>query len=172
MEVFKMLEYDYVENVKEDVKDFLEENPPYIKDYADCIKCEKVSDNGDCEYFFEDLCDLKEDLNNDLWINDSVTGNGSGSYTFNSNEAKEYFLSGGMEILKDVVNEGFLTPEEFVEYFTTENWESLDVTCRCFVLYTAIDEAVDEWAEHYAEENQDYLKQLYEEYQNGGCNND
>lgn len=40
---------------------------------------------------------------------------------------------------------------------------TLDVHCRCLVLPGAIDEAVDEWAEHYAEEHQDYLRQLYEE---------
>lgn len=52
MEANKMLQYDYVENVKEDVKDYLEENPPEVRDYADCINCERVNDNGDCEYFF------------------------------------------------------------------------------------------------------------------------
>lgn len=161
-----MQEYDYLENVKEDVKDYIAENPPYVRDYANCIKCERVSDNGDCEYFFEDLYDLKEDLNNDLWINDSVTGNGSGSYTFNRNKAKEYILSGGLTILKDVVNEGFASSDELVKYFTDEEWESLDVTCRCFVLYAAIDEAVDEWATNYAENHQDDLKQLYTDYNN------
>lgn len=158
-----MKEYDYLENVKEDVRDYLKEFPPCIEDFADKIDYAKINLNGDCEYFFEDLYDLKEDLNNDLWINDNVTGNGSGSYTFNSNEAKEYVLSGGLQILKDVVSEGFASSDEIVKYFTDDSWESLDVTCRCFVLCSAIDEAVDEWAEHYAEEQQDYLKQLYEE---------
>lgn len=76
---------------------------------------------------------------------------------------KEYVLSGGMEILKNAMNECYLSASSFVDYFTSENWEALDVTCRCYVLYAAIDEAVDEWAEHYEENNQDYLKKLYDE---------
>ena len=159
-----MQEYDYMENVKEDVKDYLTENPPCIEDFAEKIDYTRINLNGDCEYFFENLCDLKEKLNNDLFIDDGVTGNASGSYTFNSNESKEYVLSGGMEILKNAVNECYLSADSFVDYFTSENWEALDVTCRCYVLYNAIDEAVDEWAENYAEEHQDYLKQIYEEY--------
>lgn len=160
-----MLEYDYVENVKEDVKNYLQENPPEVKDFVDCIECERISENEDCKYFFEDLYDLKEELNDTLFIDDGVTGNASGSYTFNSYKAKEYVLSGGMEILKDAVNECYLSASSFVDYFTSENWEALDVICRCYVLGTAINEAVDEWADYYAEEHQDCLKQLYEEYQ-------
>lgn len=159
-----MLEYDYLENVKEDVKDYLEENPPEVRGYADYINCERVNDNGDCEYFFEDLYNLKEELTDKLFADDGVTGNASGSYTFNSNEAKEYVLSGGMETLQNAVNECYLSASSFVDYFTSANWEALDVACRCYVLYAAIDGAVDEWAENYATEHQDYLKQLYGEY--------
>lgn len=158
-----MQEYDYLENVKEAVKDYLTENPPCIEDFAEKIDYAKINLNGDCEYFFEDLCDLKNELEDKLFIDDGVTGNASGSYTFNSNEAKEYVLSGGSQILKEAVAEDYLSSDELVKYFTDENWEALDVICRCCVLYVAIDEAVDEWAEHYAEEHQDYLRQLYEE---------
>ena len=167
-----MLEYDYKEAVKEDVKDYLTENQSCIEDFAEKIDYAKINLNGDCEYFFEDLGDLKNELEDKLFIDDGVTGNASGSYTFNSNEAKEYVFSSGMEILKDAVNECYLSASSFVDYFTSENWEALDVICRCYVLYSAIDEAVDEWAESYAENNQDYLKQLYEEHQNRGCDND
>ena len=161
-----MLEYDYYENVKEDVKGYLEDNPPDVKAFVECIECERVSENGDYKYFFEDLYDLKQDLNDKLFVDDGVTGNASGSYTFNSYEAKDYILSGGSQILKEAVDEGYLTAESFANYFLDENWESLDVICRCYVLYAAIDEAVDEWADHYAEDHQDYLKELYEEYNN------
>ena len=158
-----MLEYDYREHVKEDVKDYLTENPPCIEDFAEKIDYARINLNGDCEYFFEDLYDLKNELGDKLFIDDGVTGNASGSYTFNSNQAKEYVLSGGSQILKNAVGECYLSASELVKYFTDENWETLDVTCRCYVLYAAIDEAVDEWAERYEENNQDYLKQLYEE---------
>lgn len=159
-----MLEYDYYKNAKEDVKNFLEENPPEVKDLADCIECKRVNNNEDGGYFFDDLYNLKEELNDTLFTDDSVTGNGSGSYTFNRYKAKEYVLSGGSQILKDAVDEGFLTAESFADYFLNEDWESLDVICRCYVLGAAIDEAVNEWAEYYAENHQDYLKELYKEY--------
>lgn len=99
-----MLEYDYLKEVKEAVRDFLEENPPYVRDFANCIECERVDDKGECEYFFNDLSDFKEDLDNELWLNDNVTGNGSGSYTFNREEAKRNILENGMETLKDVID--------------------------------------------------------------------
>lgn len=159
-----MLEYNYYKNVREDVKDYLKDNPPEVKDFADCIECERVGNNGEARYFFEDLYNLKEELNDELFVDDGVTGNASGSYTFNSYEAKEYVLSGGSQILKDAVDEGYLTAENFTNYFLNEYWETLDVICRCYALGVAIDEAVEEWADYYAENYQDYLKELYEEY--------
>ena len=157
-----MKEYDYYENVKKDVKDYLKDNPPEVKNFADCIECE--SDNDNYKYFFEDLYDLKQELNDKLFVDDGVTGNASGSYTFNRYEAKEFVLSGGSQVLKEAVDEGYLTAESFANYFLEEDWESLDVICRCYVLSVAIDEAVNEWADYYVENNQDYLKQIYKEY--------
>ena len=58
-----MMNYNYLEAMTEDVK-------------------------NDAELSLDDLLynrnDLEEKLNEELWINDSVTGNASGSYTFNS----------------------------------------------------------------------------------------
>lgn len=61
--------YDYREEVKNDVLD-------YIKNEVD------FND-------FEDLEELGEFLNDELFINDSVTGNASGSYTFSTYDAEE-----------------------------------------------------------------------------------
>lgn len=55
--------YNYLEAVKEDVKEYIAENID-------------ISEFGDIEK-------LKEKLHDDLWINDDVTGNASGSYTCN-----------------------------------------------------------------------------------------
>ena len=158
--------YDYLENVKNDVRDFLEENPPCIHDLVDFIECEKIDNKGNCKYYFEDLCDLKEELNDTLSTDDNVTGNGSGSYTFNREEAKEYVLSGGTDLLRNAIEEGLLTSDDFVKYFTNEDWETLDVIIRCYLLYACIDEAVDEWADCYAENNQERLARLYKENEN------
>ena len=85
-----MKEYDYYENVKKDVKNYLEDNPPDVKDFADCIDYERTNLNGDCRYFFENLYNLKEELNDKLFIDDGVTG-----YLFETGNAES--LAGAME---------------------------------------------------------------------------
>ena len=62
------MKYNYLEAVKEDIKNYLLDN---------------IS-----EYDTSDLDDFKETLYEYLWDEDSVTGNASGSYTFNREEAK------------------------------------------------------------------------------------
>lgn len=64
-----MEKYDYLKAVKEDVANF-------ISNEIDPTK-------------FEDLDALREYLNDELFCNDSVTGNGSGSYTFSTWKAEE-----------------------------------------------------------------------------------
>ena len=56
--------YDYKEAVKHDILE-------YIHDELD------LKD-------FEDLSELEDNLQDELLNNDSITGNASGSYTFNS----------------------------------------------------------------------------------------
>ena len=67
--------YNYLEAVKEDVKNYIEENGIKV-----------TSENRD---------ELEEQLNDDLFTCDSVTGNGSGSYTFNTWRAEEYQTAPG-----------------------------------------------------------------------------
>lgn len=59
--------YNYFNAVRQDVEKYVEENKSYYQYYFDN----------------EDWYGLEEKLNEDLWTEDSVTGNGSGSYTFN-----------------------------------------------------------------------------------------
>ncbi len=63
--------YNYLEAIKEDIKSYLDDN---ISDYAD----------------YEDIEDFRDDLYDNLWGEDSVTGNTSGSYTFNREEEFTY----------------------------------------------------------------------------------
>lgn len=58
-------------------------------------------------YIRENGCDgmNHDDLYDLLWIEDSVTGNGSGSYTFNRCQAKEYLKGNLMTELEDALNE-------------------------------------------------------------------
>lgn len=83
-----------------------------------------------------------EELNDSLWVDDSVTGNASGSYTFNSNKAKEYVLD-NMEECIEALREFCCEPEEIAKHFLNEDWEWFDVTIRCYLLGECINEALD-----------------------------
>lgn len=61
--------YDYYEAMREDVREYIENEIDFSE--------------------FDSMEELEEKLNEDLWTVDSVTGNGSGSYTFNTYEAEE-----------------------------------------------------------------------------------
>lgn len=118
-----MANYNYLEAIKADVKE-------YIKNEI------TLSD-------FEDRQELEDKLNDDLWVDDSVTGNGSGSYTFNSYKAKEYVLDGIEELLQ-IIGDFGITAQEVGEKFLNEEWEYFDVTIRCGLLNQAINEVLDE----------------------------
>lgn len=60
--------YDYLENVKEDVRNYIEENKIVV-----------TSSNRE---------EVEQELNDTLFVNDSVTGNASGSYTFSTWQAE------------------------------------------------------------------------------------
>ena len=92
--------------------------------------------------------ELEENANDWLWAADEVTGNGSGSYTFNREAAKEYVTRSddGMDTLRDAVREFDCEHEAFTA-FLEENWEYFDVTIRCYLLRQAISAALDELEE-------------------------
>ena len=97
---------------------------------------------------FSDREELEEIANDELWCDDSVTGNGSGSYTFNREAAKEYVTRSddGMDTLRDAVCD-FDCEHEAFSAFLEGNWEYCDVTIRCYLLGQAISAAIDELEE-------------------------
>ena len=109
--------YDYREAIKEDIRNY--------------IKCNIASP--------ESLD--REILYDDLFIDDSVTGNGSGSYTFDTEKAREY-VYGNEHLVKEAVKEFGCTPETLVEHFFDYEW--MDVTIRCYLLYECIERVVEE----------------------------
>ena len=123
-----MEKYNYLENVTTDAKQAILEN----LNYWDFIGREE----------------LEEIANDNLWADDSVTGNASGSYTFNREASKEYVTRSddGMDTLRDAVRE-FDCEHEAFSAFLEENWEYLDVTIRCYLLSQAINAALDELEE-------------------------
>ena len=111
--------YNYLENVKEDVRDYIEENGIEITE--------------------ENREEIEEKLNDDLWIEDSVTGNASGSYYCNTYKAEEA-LSGNFDLLKEALEMFGETGSDFLD----KGAEWADVTIRCYLLGQAISEVLDE----------------------------
>lgn len=119
--------YNYLENMVEDVKE-------YIKNEIDF-------------YEYEDMDELRESLNDDLWAEDSVTGNGSGSYTFNRAIAKEY-VDENKDLVDEMMKE-FDCKEKVVNWWIEDNYEAIDVSIRCYLLGQAIEKALDDFTEEF-----------------------
>ncbi|MBS6062749.1 MAG: hypothetical protein KH972_02640 [Peptostreptococcaceae bacterium] len=95
---------------------------------------------------YEDLEELEQCLNDELWIVDSVTGNASGSYTLNRWEAEENICH-NMELLGEALEEFGGNAGEALE----KGAEYCDVTIRCYLLSQAIAEVMEEIREDFNE---------------------
>lgn len=142
-EPFEHLEtYDYTEAITADILQSIIDNceineeEKTITDYSGNVYNleEADNDNGTKE-------DLIEALNNDMWIDDSITGNGSGSYTFNTWKAR-CNLWNNEELIEEVTKEFEITPEN------ASNPEYMDVSIRCYLLTGAIETVIDEIIEN------------------------
>lgn len=103
--------YNYRENVREDIENAISERMDEIR---------AMIENGDC------LDKIVDTLNDWFWVDDSVTGNASGSYTFNSYTAEEY-LCHNWDLLSEAL-------DEFCVEVDLSNPEAMDVTIRCYLL--------------------------------------
>lgn len=79
-----MTKYNYLEAVKEDVKNYIDSEINFTD--------------------FDSLEELEEKLNDELWIEDSVTGNASGSYYFNAYKAEES-IAHNWDLLEEALDE-------------------------------------------------------------------
>ena len=122
--------YNYLEELKSDVKNYIYE---VASDYMDC----------------EDMDELRDSLYDNLWDEDSVTGNGSGSYTFNREKAKEY-VSDNMDLMVEAYKD-LDSIESLVDDLEALDFETIDVTIRCYLLSQALDEVL---------EDEDFLKKV------------
>lgn len=93
---------------------------------------------------------LEEKLNEDLWTVDSVTGNGSGSYTFSTWKAEEN-LCHNLDLLEEALDE-FGSDKG---YLLEEGAEAADVTIRCYLLAPTIAEVLDELEDELAEDEEE-----------------
>lgn len=116
------MKYNYHEAVTTDIIDFIREEVTT-----------SVYENREA---------LSEFLNDELWTCDSVTGNASGSYTFNAYKAKEYVFS-DPDTVSEALKEFCVEAETIADKFLTQDWEYFDVTTRCYVLGQAIEDALD-----------------------------
>ncbi len=113
-----MKTYNYYEAVKADVEN-------YVLNEVDLSQ-------------YEDSDELAEFLNDELFCEDSVTGNASGSYTFNAWEAEEN-LCHNLDLLTEA-NAEFGGDMDVCK----DGAEACDVTIRCFLLPQVISEVVNE----------------------------
>lgn len=125
-----MEKYNYYEVMKGDIKNYIAES--YTKEELN----EKILD----------LDDFSEELNDDLWTVDSVTGNGSGSYTFSRATAKDYILSdsANVDLLLEALKEFCVEGNTIAEKFLSGDWEYFDVTIRCCILGVVINNVLED----------------------------
>lgn len=128
--------YDYETAVREDVQQAIEDN--YTEDEI-------------IQHLAEERDEWEEKLYDDLWVDDAVTGNASGSYTFNSYEAEQN-IAGNWGLLAEALEE-FGDSDANAIGFGAE-W--CDVTIRCYLLGGALRSVLDEYEERYADEIEAY----------------
>lgn len=106
------MEYDYKKAVREDIKNYLNDNGITLTESN------------------------RETVYDDMFVSDSVTGNGSGSYTFSAYKAEEY-LCHNLDLLAEAV-------DEFGVDVLKKGAEACDVTIRCYLLGQILDEFIQD----------------------------
>jgi hypothetical protein len=124
-----MEKYNYFEAVKNAVLDYINENEIKV-----------TTSNRE---------DLEQSLYDDMFISDSVTGNASGSYTFNTWQAEEN-LCHNWDLMEEAGNELGYDSDVLAR-----GAEYLDVMIRCYLLSSALHEVLDELEEDDEDEDGD-----------------
>lgn len=113
-----MTRYNYREHITSDIIDYINDNINLAE--------------------YDSREELAEYLEEALWTADSVTGNASGSYTFNRWEAEEN-LCHNLDLLEDACTEfGGCAGDLLLDP------ETADVTIRCYLLGECIKTALDD----------------------------
>ena len=116
----------YEQQVYEDVKNYILDNykPDELKEKMQNI-----------DAFFEEL-------NDELWIDDDVTGNGSGEYTGDKWSYAADNVKCDIETVCIALREFCVDGETIAKHFIDGDWNYFDV--RCYCLGSAICEALDD----------------------------
>lgn len=117
--------YNYKEQIRKDVKERL-----LIDGCYDDYKSE-----------MKDVMDVIELI----CCDDSITGNGSGSYTFSRYEATKNVLENLDEIIEAYRDYGY-SDKELVDSMYNNNYETIDVIYRCYLLDNGVcNDIIEKW---------------------------
>ena len=122
------MEYNYREALKEDILQAIAEKEQWIGKAITEV--------------YEDKDEAYDQLYDDLWIDDSVTGNASGSYYCNTYKAEEA-LCHNWDILDEALREFGCSDENITE----KGAEWCDVTIRCYLLGEVLGQVLEEMFE-------------------------
>ena len=125
-----MATYNYRESICDDIRDYINERNIVI-----------TESNKDEKY---------QELYDNMFICDNVTGNASGSYTFNAWQAEEY-LCHNLDLLADALAEFGCSISDILK----KGAESCDVTIRCYLLGECLSEVIDEFVIEDEEEEEE-----------------
>jgi len=116
-----MEKYDYRQAVRDDILDYIKEHDIQVTD----------KNREEVQGFLYDT----------LFVEDSVTGNASGSYTFNTWKAEEY-LCHNLDLLAEAIDEFGADAGTYKDCI--ESAETADVTIRCYLLTECLSSVLDE----------------------------
>lgn len=116
-----MDKYDYRQAVRDDILDYIKEHDIQVTN----------KNREEVEGFLYDT----------LFVEDSVTGNASGSYTFNTWKAEEY-LCHNLDLLAEAIDE--LGADAGTYKDCIESAETADVVIRCYLLTECLSSVLDE----------------------------
>ena len=117
-----MRKYDYYEAMADDIRSYIEEH-----------------DDRDFDTLYDDM-----------FVDDGVTGNASGSYTFNTWEAEENVCH-NLDLLEEACKEFCCDASDYV----TKGAEWADVTIRCYLLRQVLEDVLPEYEDDEEEEDED-----------------
>lgn len=115
------MDYDYREAMREDIAQAIKDKEEWI--------------GKTVKEMYEDVDEAFDQLYDDMWVDDSVTGNASGSYTFNSYKAEEY-LCHNWDLVREAI-------DAFGNAFDDQGAEAFDVTVRCYLLGEMLREVLE-----------------------------
>lgn len=117
--------------------DFLYDYNYYDEVFLDVLNWLEVENKKFFPQFYKDSFELTDALVDELWDNDSITGNNNGSYWCNKWKAA-CALALNYDLLVEAMKEfGYDTKMDFIA-----NYEINDVTIRCYLLRDSIQKAI------------------------------